>query len=62
MSLTASTHVVIPVLIGRGLTEGSARAALTRAKLFGVTTAQVGAQKVVPISHMHGKFTIGEVR
>lgn len=61
MSLTASTHLVIPTLIGRGMTEGSARAALARAKMNGFDVAQAGNQ-LIPISYAHGKYTVGTVR
>lgn len=60
--LTASTHLVIPTLIGRGLTEDAARATLKRARLFGRDTAQVGS-KLVHVSYQGGgKFTIGGPR
>jgi hypothetical protein len=60
-SLTASTHYVIPALIGRGLTEGEARSTLGRAKIFGETTASVGGTRVLTVKFTNGKFTIGAV-
>jgi hypothetical protein len=62
MALTVSTHYAIPSLIGRGMTEASAREALEMARMFGRYPAQVGSSRVVPISYAGGKFTLGEVR
>lgn len=61
MALTASTHLAIPSLIGRGLTENAARAALMRARLNGFDLAQAGS-KLIPISYARGKYTIGATR
>jgi hypothetical protein len=60
-SLTASTHYVIPALIGRGLTEEAARRTLTRAKFFGQESASVGGTRVLTVKFTNGKFTIGAV-
>jgi hypothetical protein len=63
MALTVGTHLAIPSLIGRGMTEGAARSALTRARIFGSYPAQIGIDRVVPISYSYAnhKFTIGAV-
>lgn len=60
-SLTASTHYVIPALIGRGMTEEAARRTLLKAKFFGQESAVVG-NRVLPVEFTNGKFTIGAPR
>jgi len=61
-SLTASTHYVIPALIGRGLTEAEARRTLIKAKFFGQESACVGGTRVLTVKFTNGKFTVGAVR
>lgn len=58
-SLTASTHLVIPSLIGRGLTDDGARDALTKARIFGSWPAQVPGGCIVSVTYTGGdKFTV----
>jgi hypothetical protein len=61
MALTVSTHLAIPTLIGKGLTEKQARTTLSNAARFGSDSAMVGI-RVLPVIYSSGKFTIGGVR
>lgn len=61
VALTLSTHYAIPYLIGKGLTEHSARTALAKARIKGEYPAQCGG-KVLPISYNKGLFTIERER
>lgn len=58
MALTASTHLVIPSLIGRGLTEQGARTTLKKARIFGSETATVHGKEVLTVKYSGGKFTV----
>lgn len=58
-TLTASTHLVIPSLIGRGLTENAARKALNKALVFGTAPAEVPGKGVLSVKYVGGgKFTV----
>lgn len=59
MSLTVSTHLAIPSLIGKGLTEKQARTTLDEARAVGRGSALVRGTIVLPVSYALGKFTIG---
>ena len=62
-TLTASTHLVIPSLIGRGLTDDVARDKLAEARRVGWATAQVHGSGVLSVTYAgKNKFTIGEAR
>jgi hypothetical protein len=55
--LTVSATYAVPSLIGRGLTEPQARAALVKARIYGTHTALAGV-KPIRVSYSRDKFTI----